>query len=94
MSQSQIAGTPITDFTIYEEESIHAPGYIQPHGILFALQEPELTILQVSNNTFDLFGIYARALLGKTLDKLLDEDQVIYLKEILTQENMALLSFW
>ncbi len=57
MIQSEIAGTPTVDLTKYDKEPIHIPGCIQPHGLLFALQEPELTFLQVSNNTFDFLGL-------------------------------------
>jgi light-regulated signal transduction histidine kinase (bacteriophytochrome) len=32
------------------EASVYASGFIQPHGFLLILQEPSLTILQVSNN--------------------------------------------
>lgn len=38
----------------YAQELIRTPGTIQPHGILFVFQEPQLTILQVSQNTFEL----------------------------------------
>lgn len=65
MIQSEIAGTPTVDLTKYDKEPIHIPGCIQPHGLLFALQEPELTFLQVSNNTFDFLGLQPHDLLEK-----------------------------
>lgn len=55
----------------YEEEQIHIPGYIQPHGAIFALQIPDLTILQVSENTEQILGIAADVLLGKNIRYLL-----------------------
>jgi two-component system, chemotaxis family, sensor kinase Cph1 len=39
------------DLNNCDREPIHIPGSIQPHGLLFALAEPELKIVQVSNNT-------------------------------------------
>lgn len=65
MIQSEIAGTPTVE-TNYDKEPIHIPGCIQPHGLLFALQEPELTFLQVSNNTFDFLGFSPMNCLRKT----------------------------
>jgi len=87
MIQSEIAGTPTVE-TNYDKEPIHIPGCIQPHGLLFALQEPELTFLQVSNNTFDFFGLQPHELLEKNIDKLLNEDQVNYLKKFINSEDI------
>ncbi|RYG67448.1 hypothetical protein EON80_13560, partial [bacterium] len=36
------------DVTNCDREPIHIPGFIQPHGLLLALQEPNLEILQAS----------------------------------------------
>ncbi|CUR34452.1 putative Histidine kinase [Planktothrix tepida PCC 9214] len=60
------------DLTNCDTEPIHIPGLIQAHGILFVLQEPQLKILQVSNNTFNLLGIHPQKLLRKKLDKILE----------------------
>jgi two-component system, chemotaxis family, sensor kinase Cph1 len=49
---------------------------IQSHGILLVLSEPDLTILQVSNNTNLVFGIAPAWMLGKPLDRILDIFQV------------------
>lgn len=49
-------------------EPIHIPGLIQPHGLLFTLDD-DLRILQVSANTADLLGKTAESLIGtKVLD--------------------------
>ncbi len=34
------------DLTKCDRKTIHLPGSIQPHGVLLALQEPQLKILQ------------------------------------------------
>ncbi|RYZ75381.1 MAG: hypothetical protein EOP04_33390, partial [Proteobacteria bacterium] len=44
------------DISNCDQEPIHIPGFIQAHGILFALSEPALTILQASDNTHPYFG--------------------------------------
>jgi len=69
------------DLTNCDREQIHIPGFIQPHGVLFVLQEPEFTILQVSKNTFDFIGIHPEELLGKQLQELLDIQQISHIKE-------------
>jgi light-regulated signal transduction histidine kinase (bacteriophytochrome) len=69
------------DLTNCDREEIHIPGLIQPYGILFVLQSPEFTILQVSKNTFDLIGIHPEELLGKQLQELLDVQQISTIKQ-------------
>ena len=45
------------NITSLKEAAIHLNSEIQPYGILLVLQEPDLQILQVSQNTFNTFGI-------------------------------------
>lgn len=52
------------DLTNCERELIHLAGSVQPHGVLLALQEPGLRVLQASAN--------AQALLGVPLQQLLE----------------------
>ncbi len=54
-----------------DREPIHIPGSIQPHGVLLVLQEPDLRILQVSQNVTQFLGITPQALLNQTLTALL-----------------------
>ncbi len=83
MSHSEIAGAQTIELTNCDKEPIHISGCIQPHGVLFALQEPELTVLHLSKNTFDFFGIHFQEFLGKNIDILLDSVQIKYIKEAL-----------
>ncbi|HLP88853.1 MAG TPA: ATP-binding protein [Nostocaceae cyanobacterium] len=78
------------DLTNCDREPIHIPGLIQPHGILFALTEPELIIAQISNNIFNLLGIQAEHLLNQPLSKLVESDQIELLKDCLSQEDLQL----
>ena len=55
------------------EEPIHIPGSIQPHGFLLVLREPQLTIVQASDNVSQWLGIDAQALLGRPLTELIGE---------------------
>jgi light-regulated signal transduction histidine kinase (bacteriophytochrome) len=60
------------NLTNCDREPIHIPGSIQPHGILLVLSEPDLAILQISNNTEALLGIPPENLLGQHLSILLE----------------------
>lgn len=71
------------------EESVYAPGYIQSHGILLALQEPTLRILQVSENVEQVFGIAAPALLGQPLERLFSRTQVQNLAHLLQGDYIS-----
>jgi len=62
--------------TQLKEAPINYPGCIQPHGVLIVLQEPDLVILQVSNNALTNLGMAAEQLLNQKLDVLLDTEQV------------------
>lgn len=63
------------------QEPIHAPGAIQPHGVLLVLQGPELTILQASANTGKYLGVSPLELLGQPLLALLSPADVALLTE-------------
>lgn len=58
------------DLTNCDKEPIHILGSSQPHGRFLVLQEPQLSILQVSKNTFDFIGIHPQELLNKLSDSL------------------------
>jgi chemotaxis family two-component system sensor kinase Cph1 len=60
------------DITNCDREPIHIPGFVQPHGVLFALQEPDLTILQASANTESFFDRDAAQLQGQPIGDVLD----------------------
>jgi hypothetical protein len=54
----------------------HVLTEIQSHGILLVLQEPDLKILQVSNNTIGAFEVAPSRVIGQPLEKFLDIFQV------------------
>ncbi|NET42583.1 ATP-binding protein [Okeania sp. SIO2B3] len=83
MKVKQVIQNKTVDLTNKYQEKIHLSGHIQSHGVLFVLKEPELTILQVSNNTFELFGIPAKILLNQNLSDFLDQDQINKLRKSL-----------
>ncbi|BAY81783.1 multi-sensor signal transduction histidine kinase [Calothrix parasitica NIES-267] len=74
------------NLTNCDREAIHIPSSIQPHGILFALSEPDFRIVQVSNNTFDYLGLQPEELLNQKLSFLLDESQIQAIRICLTED--------
>lgn len=78
------------DLSVCEKEAIHIPGAIQPHGVLFVLQEPQLTILQVSNNTEHFFGTKSQMLINKNLQRLFDYSQLEIINHYISQNNQNL----
>lgn len=84
MSQNEIV-TQI-DLTNCDREPIHLPNLIQPHGILFVLREPDLEIIQLSNNTFNFLNLHPQELLNKPLKELLSSEQITALKKCLSAD--------
>jgi two-component system, chemotaxis family, sensor kinase Cph1 len=76
------------DLTNCEKEPIHIPGAIQPHYVLLVLEEPELTILQVSNNTQSLLGLPPQELLNRNLAVLAGQAQTDSLRAHLSQSDL------
>lgn len=80
---------PIVDLDTCAREPVHIPGAIQPHGVLLVLKEPELTIVQASENTDLFFGRTAESLIGERLDCLLTAQQVDAIRTALVLEDPA-----
>jgi len=76
-------------FTNPDEEPIHIPGSIQPHGILFVLKGARLKIVQVSDNTLEEIGIAPQKLLNRSLKTLLDPSQIRAIKNCLAGDFEA-----
>jgi len=74
------------DLTNCDREPIHIPGLIQPHGALLVLQEPDLTIIQVSSNTLESIGHPPQDLLGKPLSALLAPKQIATIRQCLSED--------
>ncbi|MBF2025266.1 MAG: GAF domain-containing protein [Oscillatoriales cyanobacterium C42_A2020_001] len=85
-------GTQEINLTSLKQPPIHVLTQIQPHGVLLVLQEPELTILQVSRNSSTALGISADQLLGRSLDAILDPFQLDRLQVGLAYNNLDLIN--
>jgi chemotaxis family two-component system sensor kinase Cph1 len=64
-----------------DQEPIHIPGSIQPHGVLLVLSEEDFTIKQISANTVSVLKRKADALLGQPIGILLNESHIQMLRE-------------
>ena len=61
------------DLSNCERELIHLAGSVQPHGILLVFSEPDLRVVQLSDNVFDVLGLAPGELLGQPLAVLGDD---------------------
>ena len=52
-------------------EPVHTIGQIQPHGVLFAISEPDLIVRQGSTNVRDLLGLSTGVVLGHSFEAVL-----------------------
>jgi two-component system, chemotaxis family, sensor kinase Cph1 len=80
--------TSASNFTLLKQPSTNPPTEIQSHGVVLVLEEPALTILQVSDNTIGAFGIAPSKMLGQPLEQVLDVFQVGQFREGLTKQTL------
>ena len=64
------------DLTQCDREPIHLLGGVQPHGVLLAFREPDLTVAVVSDNTEGLLGLSPQSLRGQPVTRVLDADSL------------------
>ncbi|MEA5515672.1 ATP-binding protein [Nodularia sp. UHCC 0506] len=75
-----------------KEAPIHLFKHIQPHGVLLVLEEPDLKILQISNNTWSIFGIHPENILQTKLEDLLDPFQIERIKTGISEGNLEFIN--
>jgi two-component system, chemotaxis family, sensor kinase Cph1 len=80
------------DLTNCDREPIHIPGLIQPHGVMLTLSEPQLEILQVSENVEQVLGITVVQLLGQPLSQLCSKTKVKEISQYLKYDNLEVFS--
>ncbi|MBW4487476.1 MAG: response regulator [Trichocoleus desertorum ATA4-8-CV12] len=79
---SELVGLAVDD-----REPIHIIGQIQPHGLLLALHEPDLTITHLSENTQGYFGLASESLLGQPLSHIFTGETVESITALLQNES-------
>src|SRR5690606_41844240 len=86
MNQTEI--TTATRIVDCADEPIHIPGSIQPHGFLLGVEEPELTVRQLSVNCAELLPITAPAAVGQSLAQWLTAESLAALREKLRSGDL------
>jgi light-regulated signal transduction histidine kinase (bacteriophytochrome) len=71
------------DLSSCEREPIHVAGTIQPNGVLLALNEADLTVMQASANCLPLLGLPADRLIGRVYENAVAPEQAARLTSIL-----------
>jgi chemotaxis family two-component system sensor kinase Cph1 len=72
------------DLTNCDNEPIHIPGTIQPHGLLLGISLPGHSVVYCSQNVDQYFGIAPEQVLGKLMSGLLGEEEYAKLNEYLS----------
>ncbi len=77
------------DLTNCDQEPIHIPGFIQQSGVLMVLNEPELQIVQISDNVNRYYkSAFPESLLGASANVLFKGANFNLLKESLSHKNI------
>jgi light-regulated signal transduction histidine kinase (bacteriophytochrome) len=74
MKIKDIVNRDIVNLTNCEQEPIHIPGSIQPHGFLIGFKEDNFVIDYCSANCKDFTGLHHTALLGNNFTAIFGED--------------------
>ncbi|MDB5891505.1 MAG: multi-sensor signal transduction histidine kinase [Polaromonas sp.] len=77
-----------TSLTTCESEPVQTPGCIQAHGVLVTARLPELTVLQISENSARYFDEAPEQLLGQPLQHLIGADHMAGLRAMLAGDAM------
>ena len=78
------------DLSNCDREQIHLINAIQPHGVLWVLEEATLKIVQASANSISFLGLPGAEVPGQTLDNLLTADAIQTLKAQLDSTELTL----
>ena len=90
MSSPRLTITPQNvDLSNCDREQIQYAGAILPHGALVTVSEPEFTVTKASVNTKELLGVAAYELLGLSLEKIFDPQQMQTVRDQLGRINLS-----
>ena len=87
-SENFTSSTLLALLNDFDDNSICAPNYIQPNGILIALTELDLTIAQISDNIELFLGVPPELIVGKPLSILFPNSQIKLIREVLAQNKL------
>jgi two-component system, chemotaxis family, sensor kinase Cph1 len=72
-----------------DQEPIHIPGAIQPHGAMLVIDCDTCAIVQAAGDTSGLLGHPIDAILGLTPETLLRADQIDLLRELSAEASLT-----
>jgi len=75
IAKTQLDRLDTVNLTNCDREPIHIPNCIQPQGVLLVLAEPDLRIVQVSENAPEILGIAVADLLDRPLGDFISSDR-------------------
>lgn len=75
----------MNDLALCDQEPIHIPGSVQPHGALLAIDPVDLTIARAGGDAQGLLGTAASDLPGTALQSLLEPGQITVLRDLLAR---------
>lgn len=88
MNIKDIVNRDIVNLTNCEQEPIHIPGSIQPHGFLIAVHSNTYKIEFCSGNSKDFTGVSHEQALGKTFNAVFGEQALADLKSYIEKKLM------
>ena len=77
------------DIANCDREPIHIPGAILPHGVLLVLDSDTLEVLQAAGDLPGLLGTSLQALLGNTVDTVLNPAQTDHLRRLSAEQQLT-----
>jgi diguanylate cyclase (GGDEF)-like protein len=77
------------DLTTCDQEPIHTPNAIQPHGALLVVRRDDLKVTHSSGNIADWLGLPLGAVLGRTLHEILGDRGVGTIRRALVDERFG-----
>jgi light-regulated signal transduction histidine kinase (bacteriophytochrome) len=77
-----------TTLTVCESEPVQTPGCIQAHGVLMAVRQADMAILQVSENAGEFLGVAAQTLLNAPLAQVIGLHRLQRLQSMLAHEAL------
>lgn len=87
MKIKDIVNKDIVNLTNCDQEPIHIPGSIQPHGFLLGIDISSFSILFCSGNVHEFLGVSHQQLLGKSLREVFGPETEKELKACLDYTN-------
>jgi two-component system, chemotaxis family, sensor kinase Cph1 len=75
-----------------DQEPIHIPGAVQPHGVLLALDHRDLRVRMVSENCGSLLGMVPEQLFASPLEEIVDASAAALIREHREAQSFARLN--